>query len=154
MTNTAPEDALPEEAPASEAKWDACICPTGKVERFLQACLLLFLAGGPSHGYDLYQELISFGLSDEMPDPATVYKNLRRMEERGLIVSEWQPGEAGPGRRSYETTEKGMIYLERWEEALLRGKATIDKFLAQKQAYHSRVKPSEAPTQVNAGGAL
>ncbi len=112
---------------------DTCICPSGRVERFIQACVLLFLARSPSHGYDLYQELAAFGLGDDLPDPATLYKNLRRMERRGLLSSQWQAGEAGPGRRGYRLTPKGWRYLEDWGEALARGRDLIDRFLMAKE---------------------
>jgi PadR family transcriptional regulator, regulatory protein PadR len=113
---------------------DTCICPTGQVERFVQACVLLFLAKEPAHGYDLFQNLAAFGLGDDLPDLATLYRNLRRMEARGLLSSEWLPGSAGPGRRGYQLTSKGWLYLEKWTQALERGRALMDRFLAKRIA--------------------
>ena len=118
--------------PEVEAQMDTCICPTSRVERFPQACVLLFLAREPSHGYDLFQDLKAFGLGDDLPDPATLYKNLRRMEARGLVISEWQHGEAGPGRRGYQLTPKGWHYLDGWVDALTQGRVLIDRFLTEK----------------------
>ncbi len=132
---------------------DNCVCPTGKVERFVQACLLLFLRRGSSHGYELYQELASFGLEESLPDTATMYKNLRRMEARGLIVSQWQPGEAGPGRRSYSLTAKGLIYLDRWAGALAQSRSLIDRFLTEKQSLtNSGLLPAVAGVDPMAAG--
>ncbi|MCL4533595.1 MAG: PadR family transcriptional regulator [Bacteroidetes bacterium] len=126
-----PLEAEPGGATAASAA-DNCVCPTGKVERFVQACVLLFLARGPSHGYDLFHELVAFDLGQELPDLATLYKNLRRMEARGLVTSQWQAGAAGPGRRGYRLTPKGQQYLERWVQALAHGRSLIDRFLAEK----------------------
>ncbi|MBI4864215.1 MAG: PadR family transcriptional regulator [Candidatus Riflebacteria bacterium] len=111
---------------------DACVCATGRVERFLQACVLLFLTRGPSHGYELFQNLAAFGFGKNLPGTATLYRNLRRMEKNALIASEWQAGKAGPGRRSYRLTSKGKTYLERWAEALAHDRALIERFLQEK----------------------
>lgn len=68
------------------------------------AVVLLSLAGGPKHGFDLVAEL---GLSS-----GTIYPILRRLEERRLVVSEWEDEQAAhaegrPRRRYYDLTSNG-----------------------------------------------
>jgi len=44
-------------------------------------------------------------------DPGGVYRTLRRLEEDGLVVSDWEEGEAGPQRRRYTLTADGLEVL-------------------------------------------
>ena len=50
--------------------------------------LLLMLAEGESHGYELYDQLISFGFDHERLDSSIVYRELRDLDEQGLIESD------------------------------------------------------------------
>lgn len=76
-------------------------------EHLLQPGLLLLLAQRPMHGYELIQSLNHLCFTCEECDPATVYRNLRRMEDDGLVRSHWQAGESGPARRVYHLTVEG-----------------------------------------------
>ncbi|MEW6182435.1 MAG: helix-turn-helix transcriptional regulator [Bacillota bacterium] len=76
-------------------------------EQLLQPGLLLLLAKRPMHGYELIQSLNRLSFNSEECDPATVYRNLRRMENDCLVNSEWQAGESGPARRVYHLTAEG-----------------------------------------------
>ena len=88
-------------------KMSGCRCGTGlPVEKFMQPCLLLLLKQRSAHGYDMIQLLPEFGFSDRL-DPGTVYRNLRRLEEEGLVTSHWDVGEGGPARRLYGLTDEG-----------------------------------------------
>ena len=94
------------------------------IRGFLEPCLLLLLHMGKSHGYELTQALLPFGL-DEI-DSSLVYRMLRSMEAAGFVQSEWQPTEvSGPARRVYRLTPDGDRYLADWVHDL-RG---TDRFL-------------------------
>ena len=74
--------------------------------RFLRQ--LLFLALGRedrSYGYELAEAVRQYGLSIDM---AAVYRELRGMEQRDLLTSEWEPSSNGPERRVYFMTDAGQ----------------------------------------------
>ena len=95
----------------------------------IQAELLLLLGQQPSHGYELIQRLNEAAFKTGEADPATVYRNLRRMDKDGLIQSHWEIGESGPGRRLYELTLQGLEALKVWANYLAEQKAKLENFL-------------------------
>lgn len=85
------------------------------VERFLplrpvEFHVLLSLAAGERHGYGMIQDAEARG-GMIVPDVGTVYRALRRMEERGLIEASdrRRAPDAGDERRNYyRITRLGM----------------------------------------------
>lgn len=78
--------------------------------------LLGFLAYGPRHGYDIYQEL-----SD--PDglwmvwrmkQSRLYAMLARLEDHGLLTSSMEPQEGRPPRKMYALTAAGRAAYRAW----------------------------------------
>ena len=65
------------------------------------ACLLALRE--PGYGYGLLKTLESAGIAS---DGNTVYPLLRRLEERGLLESEWNTDDSRP-RKFYRTTKAG-----------------------------------------------
>lgn len=65
------------------------------------ACLLALRE--PGYGYALLKTLDAAGIAS---DANTVYPLLRRLEERGLLESEWNTDESRP-RKFYRTTKAG-----------------------------------------------
>ena len=65
------------------------------------ACLLALRE--PGYGYGLLKTLESAGIAS---DGNTVYPLLRRLEERGLLESEWNTDDSRP-RKFYQTTKAG-----------------------------------------------
>jgi PadR family transcriptional regulator len=65
------------------------------------ACLLALRE--PGYGYGLLKTLDEAGIPS---DGNTVYPLLRRLEERGLLASEWNTDESRP-RKFYQTTKAG-----------------------------------------------
>jgi DNA-binding PadR family transcriptional regulator len=65
------------------------------------ACLLALRK--PGYGYALLKTLEAAGIAS---DGNTVYPLLRRLEERGLLESEWNTDESRP-RKFYTTTAAG-----------------------------------------------
>jgi len=83
--------------------------PVGLPRNYLRPCLLLLLAEGTSHGYELLDQVGELGL--ERVDPGGLYRCLRAMDEEGLVRSTWEPSAAGPARRTYELTDEGRDWL-------------------------------------------
>lgn len=65
------------------------------------ACLLALRA--PEYGYALLKRLDGAGIGS---DANTIYPLLRRLEERGLLASEWNTDDTRP-RKFYRTTDAG-----------------------------------------------
>ncbi|MGB2965729.1 MAG: helix-turn-helix transcriptional regulator [Anaerolineales bacterium] len=84
----------------------------------LRPSLLLLLAESESHGYELYDQLVTFGFETERLDSSIVYRDLREMEEQGYIESYWDEDSKGPKRRMYKIREEGKIRLAEWIDVL------------------------------------
>lgn len=63
----------------------------------------------PDYGYALLQRLTGAGFP---VDANTLYPLLRRLEEQGLLTSEWNTEESRP-RKFYRTSEEGEQVLTR-----------------------------------------
>jgi len=95
----------------------------------LDLVLLGVLAAEPGHGYAIIGALsdLTDGVLD-LPE-GSVYPALHRLEDQGLITSEWKPV-GGRRRREYRLTPAGLAALgaERREWHRLSG--AIDAILA------------------------
>ncbi len=118
-------------APAAEARRPRAVAtPTGDdgsafVGPLLRPLLLMLLAEEPAHGYGLMERL---GQLDLRPKRATnVYRELRSLEEEGLIVSVWENTQIrGPVRRTYRLTPAGRREIK----SLLPAVGTVSRALA------------------------
>jgi poly-beta-hydroxybutyrate-responsive repressor len=108
-------------------------CPEGKIERFIEPCLLLLLAEKSAHGYELMDNLDQFDIDPRCQDPGQIYRTLRRMEKEGFVKSAWEASEAGPARRCYEITADGLDILEAWMRTLKKRVSIINKLLSRYQ---------------------
>jgi len=97
----------------------------------LRPTLLFLMHQGPAHGYDLLDQLRSFGIADI--DPSLIYRALRDMEEEGYIQSTWDEEKTqGPPRRVYTLTPEGNNNLQNHLGDLRTIRSRIDQLL---QAY-------------------
>ncbi|AEA33693.1 PadR family transcriptional regulator [Hippea maritima] len=103
--------------------------PGERPPRFLRAFLLLFLAEGEAHGYELIEKLKDMGVKYETHEFGYVYKTLRNMEKEGLLNSRWNVKEKGAAKRIYRITDKGMANLDEWVRVLSNIKDSINSFL-------------------------
>jgi DNA-binding PadR family transcriptional regulator len=73
--------------------------------------LLLLLAEQPRHGYELAESLRLSKFKGVTT--STVYRELARLEDDGLVRSFWQSSQTrGPVRHMYELTGKGRADLD------------------------------------------
>ncbi len=112
---------------------DHC-CRVGRMERFLEPCLLLLLRQEPSHGYDLLQKLNDFGFEPESQDPGHIYRHLRRLEREGMVTSHWETGKAGPAKRLYKVTTEGNELLSAWTTTIRGNIGILERFLQKYQS--------------------
>lgn len=85
--------------------------------------LLAVLEAGPSYGYEIVRELNNRAEGLLKLGEGTVYPVLHRMEDRGLIASQWREGRAGRPRKYYKLTpagRKAMVENRRQWAGLVR----------------------------------
>jgi len=74
--------------------------------------ILLFLAGEDLHGYGIMQEVARQSEGQYKLGPGTLYDNLQKLMERGLVEEIAQTrGEENPRRRYYRLTANGRAVL-------------------------------------------
>lgn len=86
----------------------------------LRPALLLLLAEGKTHGYELIQQLDQLGIESDCLDSSIIYRALRDMEEMGLLHSLWDDDSKGPKRRVYQINQMGFRKLDDWLDGLNR----------------------------------
>jgi PadR family transcriptional regulator, regulatory protein PadR len=95
--------------------FDHCACSGINLDKLVQPMILLSLAEQRLHGYGLIQKITESPMfRGEKPDPTGIYRFLKAMEERNLVVSAWDMPEAGPPKKTYTITPEGLACLERW----------------------------------------
>lgn len=97
-----------------------CPCKGRYLDKMLQPAILNILYESRSHGFSIIQKLEDNSMFDGVaPDKAGVYRYLKRMEESGLLKSDWEFDEdGGKPRRIYEITAHGKECLVNWTVAL------------------------------------
>ena len=73
------------------------------------AVLATLESTGTSYGYALIQSLTEAGIVDLKG--GTIYPLLARLEQEGLVESDWRPGDGGPGRKFFTITSAGSASL-------------------------------------------
>lgn len=111
--------------------------PVGLPRNYLRPCLLLLLAEGTSHGYELLDQVAELGL--DRVDPGGLYRCLRAMDEEGLVRSTWEPSTSGPARRTYELTDDGR----EWLHVVAGSLAEVARSLAVYRRRYQRVAQPE-----------
>lgn len=103
----------------------------GLPRNHLQACLLLLIGQGDTHGYELLEQVGDLGWHNV--DPGGLYRTLRRLARDGLVESWWEPSRSGPERRTYRLTEEGADWLHAWAGTLQQTRYLLDRYLSRYQ---------------------
>lgn len=107
-----------------------CSCKGDNLDKLLQPTILSILAKKNTHGYMIMQELEGRKVIDERKaDNTGVYRTLKTLEDRDLVRFEWITDEAGPARKSYMITDKGLECLENWVRTLQIYNKKIEKII-------------------------
>jgi PadR family transcriptional regulator PadR len=114
-----------------DVKTNCLSMQNGKMDRFLEVCLLVLLYDKLGYGYGLIEDLEYFGFSSEELNVSTLYRTLRKMENQNLVTSFWEESGLGPKRRVYKITETGKTELDNWI-AVLKGRRNRIKNLIDK----------------------
>jgi len=105
--------------------------PQRPEKRLLTAWLMLLLDDCACHGYGLQAKLQDCRLS---PDPAALYRTLRKLEHDGWVASEWAQPVAGPRRRVYRLTLEGRQSLDEMAVSIRAARDHHDRFLQARAA--------------------
>jgi PadR family transcriptional regulator, regulatory protein PadR len=102
----------------------------GHLYRFVEPVLLLVLKEKErTYGYEILGSLAEYAFTDGEIEKAVLYRTLRRLEENGYIVSDWDTDEPGPARRVYTLTRDGEKHLEEWSQVLSKVAASMNRFV-------------------------
>lgn len=92
-----------------------CPCAGGTLDKLIQPAILVILADSPLHGYRLVERLGEMRiLAGHKPDASGVYRFLKGMEGKGLVVSSWDTSGTGPAKRVFQLTASGQSCLRTW----------------------------------------
>jgi len=117
---------------------------TGKKERYIQPSILLSLKLKPSYGYELIQDIQTFGFVEGLAPPGMIYRHLRQLEEDGLVHSEWETEGTGAAKRMYRLTPEGEDILCLWIRFMERQVEQLQRF---SECYHSCKSSAKSPAE-------
>lgn len=83
--------------------------PSEWLRGVLGPCVLGVLQAEPAHGYAIAHRLAEAGLGETKG--GTLYPLLARLQDAGWVAGEWEPGQAGPGRKVFRLTPAGAEHL-------------------------------------------
>ena len=110
-----------------------------RVGRHSEPYVLLVLARGRSYGYEIRAQLEAFGFRRAAQEPGVVYRVLKRLEDGGLIASEWDTSGPGPARHYYQLTDAGREELAVAADQLARQARRIEMFF---ESYAALPRPA------------
>ena len=91
------------------------------------------------------RQLVAADRSDELvlarlDIPGSVFETLRRLEDNGHVVSDWDVEGGGPARRIYSLTQSGERHLKEWAEVLGNLSASMAGFVERVESAQKRKK--------------
>ncbi len=122
-----------------------CPCSGGTLDKLIQPAILAVLSEGPSHGYRIAEKIGEIpDFVGERPDVSGIYRFLKGMEAKGLVVSSWDTPSHGNAKRRYTITPSGRECLAQWIETLNRQLTAISALLKTTRAAVARKSPRRA----------
>ena len=123
--------------PKSDEDRQECAELGKSLNRLSQPTILTLLAQSeePMHGYIIVQQAADSPMfGGKKPDATGIYRQLKRMEEAGLITSKWDTPAEGSAKRLFTLTDKGRHCLRRWIDALACYQLTLQELRASASA--------------------
>jgi DNA-binding PadR family transcriptional regulator len=112
---------------------------------WIQFLILRILYEKPNYGLQLLEEIEERSCGCHKLEPGSIYTVLRRMEQKGLLASSWEKGKAGPQRRVYTVTERGVDVLKTGLSTIVRRKQLFDDLIGfYKRQFQTERKGGEA----------
>ena len=101
------------------------------IKNWVTLVILRVLVESPVHGYKLMETLNESGyLVDARIETGTLYTTLRRLEKKGLLVSNWENPPNEKRRRVYKVTEAGEHYLKEIIESIMQRRTMIEDMVS------------------------
>lgn len=114
-------------------------------DKLIQPVILTILMEEDLYGYKIVQRIAEMPMfNGQKPDGTGVYRLLKSMEKRGLVVSSWSVSDTGPAKRFFKITESGEECLARWIDTLEEYRQTIGMLLAEARKASARTRPGPA----------
>lgn len=118
-----------------------CSCTGNNLDKLIQPVLLTVLAEEDLYGYKIVHKMSQMPIfRGRKPDVTGVYRSLKSMETRGLVVSSWNVSDAGSAKRFYKLTESGVECLNRWIETLEEHRQTIGTILTEAKKVSAKIR--------------
>ena len=97
-----------------------CACIGSFLYRLIQPSILLMLYKEKKmYGYSVYKKLIeSDVINYKGIDPTGLYRTLKKMEDNGLLISEWETDDTAKPVKVYGITKEGQHCLKNWQTTL------------------------------------
>ena len=112
-----------------------CPCSGATLDKLIQPAILAVLSEEPSHGYRIAEKIGEMpGFGGVKPDVSGVYRFLKSMESKGLVISSWDTPDKGHAKRLYRIATAGEACLARWVETLDGYHKTISTLLKAARA--------------------
>lgn len=112
-----------------------CPCSGGTLDRLIQPAILAILCEEPSHGYRIAERIGEIpDFACEKPDVSGIYRFLKSMESKGLVVSSWDTPGHGHAKRLYEITAAGEACLAQWVGTLEQHRKAVTALLETARA--------------------
>jgi transcriptional regulator len=96
----------------------------------LDLLILKAVSLGPLHGYGLAQRLQQLSRDVIQVQQGTLYPALHRLENRGLLASEWKMSDTGREAKFYRLTRKGHAAMDNEEASWRRLSDAVGLILA------------------------
>src|SRR5215212_6459893 len=85
--------------------------PRDRLRGTLDILILQTLTAGPRHGYAIARWLAAESADTVRVEEGSLYPALYRLEERGLVSSEWRSSDGGRAAKFYKLTPQGRKHL-------------------------------------------
>lgn len=121
--------------------FNKCPCSGSTLDRLIQPMILTILAQEDLYGYKIVQRIaLSPMFKGQKPDGTGVYRSLRGLEQRGLIVASWSLTDSGPAKRNYHITDEGVECLAHWITTLEEYRQAIGTMLVEAKQVCAKIK--------------
>ncbi len=88
---------------------DVAAFPSSWLKGFLELGVLAVISRKETYGYEITRSLAEAGFG--AVKGGTLYPILGRLEDSGLVATQWRTGDSGPGRKYYTLTDAGRSEL-------------------------------------------
>src|SRR4029079_8258621 len=96
----------------------------------LDMLVLKVVALGPLHGYGIAQRLQQLSRDVVQDQQGSLYQALHRLENKGLLASEWKDSDTGREAKFYRLTRRGRAAMDAEEANWRRLASAIGVILA------------------------